>query len=70
MKCLMCGKEFKCHSYNQKFCSNKGRNNCKDRYNNEHRFKISEARLKYLGYQSEIQYIEDKFVYCDFEDDF
>ena len=56
MKCLMCGKEFKPRTSTQKFCSNRGRNNCKDRYNNRNRLRISEARLKYLGYESEEQY--------------
>lgn len=70
MKCLMCGKEFKRHSCNQKFCSNKGRNNCKDRYHNKNRLKLSEARFKYLGYKSEEEFFEKKFVYCDFQDDF
>ncbi len=70
MKCLMCGKEFKPRTSTQKFCSNRGRNNCKDRYNNRNRLRISEARLKYLGYESEEQYIEDKYIYCHFEDDF
>jgi hypothetical protein len=31
-KCPSCGKTFTKKSYQQAFCSNKGRNNCKDRY--------------------------------------
>lgn len=30
--CPGCGKPFQKKSYQQAFCSNKGRNNCKDRY--------------------------------------
>ena len=32
--CPICGKQFKKKSYQQAFCSNKGRGNCKDRFHN------------------------------------
>lgn len=32
--CPSCGRQFKKKSYQQAFCSNKGRNNCKDSYHN------------------------------------
>ena len=34
-KCLNCGCKMKNAHPNKKFCSNKGRNNCKDLYHNE-----------------------------------
>lgn len=39
--CPSCGKPFKKKSYQQAFCRNKGRNNCKDHYHN----RASEKRL-------------------------
>ena len=32
--CPVCEKRFKKKSYQKRFCSNKGRGNCKDRYHN------------------------------------
>ena len=32
--CPSCGRSFKKRSYQQAFCSNKGKNNCKDTYHN------------------------------------
>jgi len=32
VRCPVCGRTFKKRSYQQAFCSNKGRGNCKDRY--------------------------------------
>ena len=34
MKCLNCGKEFESRHPSQKFCTRKGRMNCKDGYHN------------------------------------
>jgi len=33
-KCKNCGKEFIKKSYQHKFCSNKGKGNCKDKFHN------------------------------------
>jgi hypothetical protein len=41
-KCPVCGKHFTKKSYQQAFCSNKGRGNCKDAYWNN----VSEERLQ------------------------
>ena len=32
VRCPVCGRSFKKKSYQQAFCSNKGRGNCKDKY--------------------------------------
>ena len=34
IKCKNCGKDFIKKSYQHKFCSNKGRENCKDKFHN------------------------------------
>ena len=44
--CPGCGKKFKKKSYQQKFCSNKGRGNCKDTYWN----RADDSRMQRAAY--------------------
>lgn len=47
--CPSCGRSFKKRSYQQAFCSNKGKNNCKDSYHN----RATEKRLaRAIAFQS------------------
>lgn len=46
--CPGCGKKFKKKSYQQKFCSNKGRGNCKDTYWN----RADDSRMQRAAYFS------------------
>lgn len=45
IKCATCASRFKKKSYQSKFCSNKGRKNCKDRYWNM----VDTSRLRRVG---------------------
>jgi len=72
-RCLHCGKKLK-GDVRKRFCSNKGRGNCKDKYHNQIKFKegrISDARAQYLGYWDKQDYLEhgwnrdeDLYDYC------
>ena len=48
-KCPGCGNTFKKKSYQQAFCSNKGRNNCKDRYWNRASDERSMRAMAFAG---------------------
>ena len=47
--CPGCAKPFKKKSYQQAFCSNKGRNNCKDRYWNRASDERSMRAIAFAG---------------------
>lgn len=66
MKCFNCNKEI---SSNKKFCSNKGRGNCKDKYHNKRGGDLSQARLRYLGFGSQEEY-NNYNMNSEGEDDF
>jgi len=51
INCPGCGRRFKKESYQQKFCSNEGRSNCKDYYHNATDFDRFERMKRINGFK-------------------
>ena len=53
IRCKNCGKEFIKKSYQHKFCTNKGRGNCKDKFHNSLKYGDYDM-MNYASAQSEM----------------